>query len=312
MTAAPLSPLPPLGAGDLLSAVSPSGPFDRAGLAAGLGWWALRGVSVVDHTAGCETRGYLAASDPSRAERLLAALSSGARWMHCARGGYGATRVLERAGEALSRALRDRPVGVLGFSDVTALHALWSSVGLRSVHGPMLAAVGASIAAGRAPDDAVETAEVLAGALPRPWGCLGVWSWPGSVESVTAPAAGGNLAVLSALCGTAWQPSFAGRVLLLEDIGEAPYRVDRMLTQLRHAGALDGVAAAVLGDFSDCSPRKDGVTVEAVLREGLEGLGCPIVGGAPFGHAGVHRPWVQGARVTVSRDGTMVHVEGVT
>jgi muramoyltetrapeptide carboxypeptidase len=97
-------------------------------------------------------------------------------------------------------------------------------------------------------------------------------------------AAGGNLAVLCALVATNVQPSFDGCVVFLEDVGERPYRVDRMLTQLRASGALRGARGFVLGDFHDCDPGPDGRTVEHVLRERLEDLGAPIVVGAPFGH----------------------------
>ncbi len=311
MIAASLRHVRPLSKGDALAVVAPSGPFDREGLAGGRRWWSDRGFAIADYTEGSIARGYLSDEDAGRAEQLRLAIAGESRWIHCARGGYGAGRVLEAAGRDLRALLRDRPMGIMGFSDVTALHSLWSSAGLRSVHGPMLAALGTRLRQGADISDSDEAAEVLAGAPPRPWQGLEVWSWPDAERERIAPAVGGNLAVLCSLCGTPWQPSLAGRVLFVEDVGEAPYRVDRMLTQLRLAGALDGVRGVVIGDFSDCAPRNDLVTVESVLRERFGAVGCPVLAGAPFGHAGTHRPWVQGAKVSLHRDGSVTHLEGV-
>ena len=148
----------------------------------------------------------------------------------------------------------------------------------------------------------------MEGAIPATWTGLSLWAGGGSVEG---RATGGNLALLAALQGTRCQGSHAGVVLFLEDIGEPPYRVDRMLTSLRSAGAFEGVRAVVLGEFTRCDPREDGVTVEEVLRERLGALGVPVLAGAPFGHGERHRPWVQGARVTVHARGEVVFEEGL-
>ena len=124
-------------------------------------------------------------------------------------------------------------------------------------------------------------------------------------------ALGGNLSLIAALLGTPFQLNLSDRVLFLEDVGEAPYRVDRMLTSLRSASALEGLRAVVLGEFTRCDAHSDGVTVESVLRERLGDLGVPVLAGAPFGHGQEHRPWVQGAEVTVSRSGEVVFEEGL-
>jgi muramoyltetrapeptide carboxypeptidase len=101
---------------------------------------------------------------------------------------------------------------------------------------------------------------------------------------VVAPLVGGNLAVLAGLVGTPFFPPIDGCVLLLEDVGEAPYRVDRMLTTLRLSGALQRAAGVLVGDFTNCHPREDGKTVDAVLQERLGDLGLPVLMNVPVGH----------------------------
>ncbi len=191
----------------------------------------------------------------------------------------------------------------MGFSDVTALHALWARAGVRSVHGSMVGAIG------RGEGHRDELWSVLSGEVPTAWHELTALHGRRAVEGV---ALGGNLALLAALAGTAWQFDLRGAVLMLEDIREAPYRVDRMLTTLRASGALRGVAAVVLGTFTGCDPGPDGVTVEAVCRERLGDLDAPVLWNAPFGHGDVNRPWVSGAPVRVDpREGTVAHLEGL-
>ncbi|MBK8694225.1 MAG: LD-carboxypeptidase [Deltaproteobacteria bacterium] len=191
-----------------------------------------------------------------------------------------------------------------GFSDVTALHAVWSLAGVRSIHGAMVLALGR-----RGGDD--ELVSVLEGATPQPWTGLSTWT-EGPAPSVRGRAMGGNLSLIAALQGTPSQLPLQDSVLFLEDVGEAPYRIDRMLTSLRSSGALRGVRAVVLGEFTRCDTRDDGVSVERVLRERLSTLGVPVLAGAPFGHGDHHRPWVQGAEVTVRRDGEVIFEEGLS
>jgi muramoyltetrapeptide carboxypeptidase len=107
---------------------------------------------------------------------------------------------------------------------------------------------------------------------------------------------------MAALVGTPYAMSCHGAIVFIEDIGERPYRVDRMLTQLRLAGAFDGVRGFVLGDFTDCEPAPDGRRVTEVLIDRLGDLGVPVYANAPFGHGSRQAPWAYGARVEM-RDG---------
>ena len=293
----------PLQPGDHVAVIAPGGPLDPVALDAGVAWCAGRYRVTVGASARSRT-GYLAGSDPERAADITAALADpSVRAVHAARGGYGLTRLLDEYARGWIDALKRDPKALVGFSDVTALHAVWSLAGVRSVHGTMVLELG------RRGGDR-ELAAVLEGALPDPWAGLTPLTAV-DASPVRGRAIGGNLSLLAALQGTPCQPNLEDRVLFLEDVGEAPYRIDRMLTALRSAAALDGVRAVVLGEFTRCAPGDDGVTVESVLRERLGSLGIPVLSGAPFGHGKQHRPWVQGALVTVLSHGEVVFDEGL-
>lgn len=273
-----------------VAVIAPSSPFPVEEFERGLAWLRARVEVRVDPR--CLDRlGYLAGHDDARAAGVLDALRDpDVRCLWAARGGYGVTRLLERHGDAMVEALRRDPKPVVGFSDATALHAVWARAGVPSIHGAMVSALGrADVARG-------ETWATLTGEAPAPWEGLEPVCGDGRVEGV---ARGGNLSLLAALVGTPWQLDLRGAVLFLEDVNEAPYRVDRMLTTLRLARALDGVAAVVLGDFSGGGDGPDGATVDLVLWERLEAIGVPVLAGAPFGHGKRQRPWVSGGRVAV-------------
>jgi len=283
-------PLRLLRPGDRIAVVAPSSPFDAGDLAAGVE--ALRARYDVRHAPDIvERRGYLAGDDARRLRELRAAIEDDAvTAIVAARGGYGATRLLPELPAALVAA---HPKLLVGFSDVTALHALWARAGLASIHGPMVAMLGR--VGGLALERFVAAVE---GAAPMAFSGLSTLSGGRAAGRLV----GGNLAVLAALAGTPYAPPLEGAVLFLEDIGERPYRVDRMLTTLSHAGWLSQVRAIALGAFTDAAPGADGVTVEEVLRERLSGLGIPVVAGLPAGHVDDNHPIVLGARVVIDAD----------
>lgn len=230
---------------------------------------------------------YLASDDDQRAGQLQAALADevhGAVWM--ARGGYGLTRILDRL-------VFDRvqPKLVLGFSDITALFAaLYRRSPAMLVHAPVLHSLPITD-----PASVAHTFALLAGEVPEPY--VGeVWV-EGEAEG---PLVGGNLCVLTALCGTRWQLDVRGHVVVLEDVGEPPYRIDRMLQQLIDAGGLEGATGIAFGEFDGCNP-PDGAsfTLKDVLLEKVGRLGLPVIGGLPFGHGARNRPfaWGQPARM---------------
>lgn len=277
--------------GARIVAIAPSGAYRPDLLEAGLALVRDAGfdVTVLDDT--LRPHRYLASPDDHRLAHLGEALLRDwdAVWM--IRGGFGLTRLLPRFPweGALSKP-------IIGFSDVTALFAaLWPHGVGPLVHGPMLHSLPAT-------DEASREAMfgLLRGERDARW--TGVTLHPGAAE---APMIGGNLAMIAALCGTPWQLDAGGCVLALEDIGEAPYRIDRMITQLRQSGVLDGVVGIALGEFDACrAPAGADWTLHDVLRDEFADLHVPVVADLPFGHAARNRPFVWGRPVRIE-DGTL-------
>ena len=235
---------------------------------------------------------YLAGDDRRRARELAAALlDSEIRGVIAARGGYGGMRILPEVWPvAGGRPSLPGPAKMLvGFSDITALHAAVQATGRVSVHGPAVTQLGSQPAA------VVERFfSILEDGTAPPAGLCGTPFVGGVAEG---PLLGGNMSLLTRLLGTPWLPDLTGAVLLLEDVGEQPYRIDRMWTHLRLAGVLNRVAGVALGDFTDCET----AGAEFTLRDVLEGLtretGLPCVGGLPIGHGAVNVPVALGTRV---------------
>jgi muramoyltetrapeptide carboxypeptidase len=279
--------MPRLAPGERVRLVAPSGPFERADFERGVE--RLRGQYDVQYDPSIlERSGYLAGSDERRLRELQAALDDpDCAGILAARGGYGSTRIL--AGLELT-GLRARPKLLVGFSDITALHALWARERIGSVHAGMVAALG------RADDAQCERyLRALAGHFPERWSGLRAIR-PGRAEGVLL---GGNLTVLSALLGTPHFPPLQDAVLFLEDVGERPYRIDRMLTSWQLAGAFEHVRAIVLGAFVQSDAGPDGVTAEDVLAERLGSLGIPVAAGLSAGHIDDNVELPFGARVAL-------------
>lgn len=255
--------------------------LSREGLAAGLEVlraWELEPV-VAPHC--LERLGHLAGSDEHRLSDLHGALSDpSVRAVLAARGGYGVTRLLHRLDWELVR--RD-PKVIVGFSDISALlNAAWVHAGLVTVHGPSVIGLGRQDGTAAIHLRRLLTSTDPLGRLPDPAGTVR------TVRGGTAEGRllGGNLALLTALIGTADLPDLRGALLLLEDVNEVPYRLDRMLTHLRRAGVLEEVAGVIVGTLTGCLPSVDrpSLTADEVVDDVLGGLGVPCVAGLPVGH----------------------------
>lgn len=284
----PFRPLrcPPPGA--TIAIVAPAGPAEEAAVRAVPALLAARGY-VARLYPSCEARaGYLAGSDAARLADLHAAIAderNAAVW--CLRGGYGSGRLLEHIDAGL---LRRHPKPLIGYSDITALHALWFREGLLALHAPMPASD--LVKPGREAD-----ADALFGCLQQGLRAGTVLA-PGLASEAprqggvaSGRLVGGNLSLVAALCGTPWQLDTRGAVLFIEDVSESLYRVDRLLLQLRHAGVLDAAAGFLLGSFTeDEDPR-------AVVEAELLHLGKPVLGGWPAGHGTPNRPLPMGSLV---------------
>lgn len=233
-------------------------------------------------------KGYFAGDDARRLRELQAAIDDPAiDGIIAARGGYGATRLLRQLNVS---ELAVRPKLLVGYSDITALHALWARHRVLSIHGTMVAALG------RAEDTLVSRhRHALEGHFVELHSGLTTIA-AGQTEGVLL---GGNLTVLTALMATPHALPAEGSVLFFEDIGERPYRIDRMLTTWRDAGAFAAVRGIVLGAFAQCDPGEDGVSTRDVLIERLSDLGIPVVAGFPAGHIDDNAELPFGRRVSL-------------
>lgn len=279
---------PRLRPGSTVGICAPAGWSKPQRLAEGIAALQAAGLRVKVGRSVFARDGYLAGGDASRAADLNALIADPeVTAVLCARGGYGATRLLP---ELDLDPLAANPKPVAGFSDITALHLAWARAGVVSLHAPVAEADPGD------PVAAANLARLLAflqdgsapGVLTQPEGA------PPLRTLVSGRAAGvlrgGNLSLLAATCGTPWQLDGQGAILLLEDVGEAPYRIDRMLTQLDQAGALQGVAAVVVGELQGCAVPEgsDGPSAEAVFGRWCGRRGIPCFSGLAFGH-GRHR-----------------------
>ena len=280
--------------GSCLGIVAPAGPFDHEAFDRGIAWLRER-YEVVYRADIYERDGYFAGSDQRRLEELKHSLSDpDIDAILCARGGYGSTRLLpfldpgevSAAGKLL-----------IGFSDVSALHALWRRAGVPSLHAPMVAALGNA-------SEQIQEEWISAVENPlqsREWKLKRLCNR--SEREVSGILLGGNLAVLGALNGTEYLPSLEGAILFLEDVGERPYRIDRMLTTLQQSGWFDEIAGVILGAFTDGAPGPDGVTLEKVFQQHFGSLDLPVLTGLPVGHIDENHPLPLGvpARIEGSR-----------
>lgn len=295
---------PRLEPGATIQIVAPSGPVPREAFLAGL---AVLGARYdVRHDEGIFARaGYLAGDDDRRLAELTRALSEpDVRAVVMARGGYGLLRLLPFVDLA---ALAAHPRVLVGFSDGTALLAAAARAGVVSVHGPVVTQIGnLSTEDQRALFERIET--------PGPGPLLSELEEiiPGRVQGRLL---GGNLEVFSRLLGTPYLPDVAGAILFFEDLGERPYRLDRLVTHLDLAGLFSAVSAVVLGDFSGCREpeptRPESPTADQVLIERLGRLPIPVVRGGAFGHGTRNRALPYGALCELdTRSGTLTTLEG--
>ena len=289
---------PPLKPGDLLRVVAPSGCLRNMEVfEQGVEIWRSRGYRV-ELSPGYDDRwGHLAGTDANRRQRLADAWKDPeCRGILCARGGFGASRLLEDWKWPAPSATNPQipPKWLVGFSDITCLLWSLSQVGVAGVHGPVLTTLA------KEPDWSIERLfDLVEG---RPLAPLEGKSWTGGkVRGTLMP---GNLTVATHLLGTAMQPSLAGTILAIEDTSEAPYRLDRMLTHWRMMGVLEGVRGIALGRFSCCEndPGVPTLSAEEVLRDRLCDLDIPIVADLVFGHDGANAALPVGVEAELDGD----------
>lgn len=338
--------LPPLAPGACLAVIAPAGPPREGTLSqvvpmmARLGWRA----KVYPSCAGPAVLGHLAASDEQRVADLHAAFTDpDVDAVIGLRGGYGCMRLLDKLDMRLLRA-SSKPL--IGYSDLTALHAVLQGNESEQTHDGD--GDGPTQGLGRAPEqghgngfhhspsqsqsqghgrigwhapmpasdwhrgdegwaDALALTTCLQQGL-RAGDVLGPTPVPHRLNrrgpEVRGRLTGGNLAVLAALVGTPYMPDLRGSVLFLEDVGEDPYKIDRLLCQLRLAGHLNDLAGLVLGSFSDAG------APDEVLADYLQPLDCPVLAAWPAGHATPNLPLPLGAWVSMDAKARTLRVVG--
>ncbi len=283
---------PKLVEGDVVGLVAPGSFIKEKGLQKSVESIEKLGLKTYYTDRILNRHGYLGGSDNDRAADINHMFENeNVQGIICARGGYGCNRILPSLDYEL---IKNNPKVLVGYSDITALnYALYAQAKLVSFHGP----VGIStfnnysveylkkvIMDDSKPTELRNSSENLKKAKPE----YGVYTIsPGIAEGELI---GGNLSIAASLIGTSYDVDYTGKIIYLEDIGEEPYRIDRMLTELLLAGHLQKAAGIALGVFVDCEVDedkpsfKDSFTLKEVLKDRLGNLGIPVIYGLSFGH----------------------------
>lgn len=274
--------IPPLRPGAAIAVIAPAGPPKLGRLDPVEGWLRERGYEphLLPSCFGPPPLDFLAAPDSVRLADVHTAFGA-PRFdaVLALRGGSGCIRLMDGIDLDLLAATHKL---LIGYSDLTVLHALRTRAGIPSLHGPMPSSDW-GLPGSEADTDALferlargwRRGDVVGRAEPHPL------SHGGRAQGRLI---GGNLAMFCALLGTPYLPEVDGALLFVEDISEEPYRVDRMLTQLRLAGVLGRIAGLIVGSFSGAE------SPDAVLADHLPRLGCPVLAGWPSGHGQPNRP----------------------
>lgn len=286
--------------------MAPAGPVGRERLGAGLALLRSWGLDPIEGRGLYAADGYLAGSDAVRLADLQWAIDDPAiRAVIVARGGYGTQRIVDDLDLA---GLRSDPKPIVGFSDLTALHlAVHRRAGVITFHGP-----GAAWNHRRTGPVAAEHLRRLLmgdeapGTIAQPEGRPRLRSLAGG--RADGVLAGGNLSLLAASVGTDDAPDLDGALVLLEDVGEPAYRIDRMLTHLLRAGLLAAVSGIVLAETEIVGdgPTFEDITFEDIAFERLSGLGVPILAGLAAGHGSDQLTLPLGARAVLDGTGLTV------
>ncbi len=264
---------PHLKPGDTIGIVAPAGPFDPEKFMKGKTVLESMGYETVYDENIFQKHGFLAGTDTQRADRLNRLFAdSSVQAIFCARGGYGSMRILSLLDV---ETIQTNPKIFLGFSDISALlSVLYDQCGLVTFHGPLVTtlakATEKTIMAMKTALVSDAPLELIPedGTVIKPGVCSGL-------------VAGGNLTTLCHLVGTPFAPNFKGKILLLEDVGEMPYRIDRMLTQMKLAGCFNDMAGLILGTFKKCGHLNEIVDIFDNIFKDTD---IPILAGFDMGH----------------------------
>lgn len=279
----------PLKAGDKICILSPAGRIDSRLLEKSMGTlveWHLQ-PWLAPHAA--SEYGRFAGTEAHRLADLQQALTdSDIKAILCSRGGYGAVQLIENLDRLL---VSNNPKWLIGYSDITLLHAFFNNAGVVSLHAPMCKHLAEH------PDDDISAMmrDILFGGIPSYTTDSHLFNRKGSGEGHLA---GGNLAVLSGLHGSPFDFNYENAILFIEDIGESPYKIERMLYSLRLSGIFKQIKGLIVGQFSDC-PEDPlmGNTIYENIRDLVAAYDFPVCFNFPCGHVDYNVPLLEGATV---------------
>ena len=284
----------PLKPGDGIAIVSPAGIIKPALVYEAMialseqGWKPVTGRHTFDRF------GTFAGTDEARYEDLEWALTDPSiRAIICSRGGYGTVRLIDRLDQL---PLSDDPKWVVGYSDITALHALMGKHGIKSIHSGMCKHL--ALESGR-DENSLRLFALLRGERPE------VTSPPHPFNrhgKATGTLRGGNMAVMGALEGTPYSIIQPHTILFIEDIAEAIYKVERMLYNLHLSGALRNIAGLIVGRFTDYTPSRDFAAMEDMIARMVQPYGFPVAYGVAIGHQFHNIPILCGDQVSMTVD----------
>lgn len=289
---------PRLKPGDTIGIVAPAGPFDSEKFMKGKTVLESMGFQTFFDEGIFQKHGFLAGTDIQRTDQLNRLFADPTvQAIACARGGYGSIRILSFLD---FETIKKHPKIFLGFSDISALlSVLYEQCGLVTFHGPVVTtlakATEKTIMAMKTALTSDASLELTPedGKVIKPGVCSGL-------------VAGGNLTTLCHLVGTPYAPNFKGKILLLEDVGEMPYRIDRMLTQMKLAGCFNGIAGLILGVFEECGHLNE---IVEIFNNIFENANIPILAGFGMGH-GEHNltiPMGLGATLDTDKNRLLFH-----
>lgn len=287
----------PLRQGDKIAIVSPAGAVDPAKVEGAVQVLTEQGyrVEVMPHALG--RHGNFSGTPEERySDMEQALLDPEVKAILCSRGGYGVVHIMDRLA---ALPLRENAKWIIGYSDISALHALMSSEGIASIHSPM----AGQIMLGREDPDTDSLLRILEGETP-------VYTFPSHQYDrqgiATGKLLGGNLAVLAELISTPYDIIQPDTILFIEDISEPIYKIERILYQLRLSGVLKNLRGLIVGQFTEYRPDANYDDMETMIRNAVSGYNFPVAFNVPIGHVDHNIPVIESAEVTlkVSPSGT--------
>lgn len=270
--------------------ISPSGVIDPAYIDGAVRVFNEWGIDVVEGVFAREVYGRFAGTEAQRIQDLQDAIDDESLdAILCSRGGYGLVQIIDKIDFS---GFKKHPKWLIGFSDVTVIHNVLSNMNIPSIHGVMAKHLA------ELPADSISVAnlrKILLGEMP-------VYKLPSHIESregyATGKLIGGNLSVFMGLRGSPFDLNYKDAILFIEDIGERPYQIDRMLQNLRLGGVFSQLSGMIVGHFTDCeedpSMKK---TINEIILNAVEDYDFPVCFGFPSGHEDTNYPLILGREI---------------